>query len=269
MPLIDHYLEYLRQCSRAETTVHRRRKILEQLDAELPHGCERTTEDELRTWLYRDEWSQSTRATYRSCLGSFYGWAAAGPNPWIQFDPTENLPHVPHPKGVARPCTDEELARILAEAREPFRLWALIAAYQGLRCCEIAGLNREHITEQTLLVVRGKGGRPRWHDTDVYVWEAVKDLPAGPIAIWNGRRATAQEVSINAACYFRRRMKMPGIALHRMRHWLGVTSQREGKDIRVTQELLGHASLSSTQIYTQATPEQQRAVRSMLPRLAG
>ena len=267
--LIDHYLEWLRQCSRTPDTIRKRRAILTKLDHELPLGCEQTTEEELRTWLYREEWSQATKATYGSCLRSFYGWAAGGKNPWIPFDPTLDLPRTPQPKGVARPCTDEQLARILAEARDPFRLWMLIAAYQGLRCCEIAGLDREHVTEGTLLVVRGKGGRPRWHDTDPYVWEAVKHLPGGPVAIWNGRRATAQEVSIYAAVYFRRRMKMPGVALHRGRHWLGVTSQREGKDIRVTQELLGHASLQSTQIYTQATPEQQRAVRAMLPRLAG
>jgi integrase/recombinase XerC len=269
MPLIDHYLEWLRQCSRTPDTIHKREKILRKLDTELPHGCERVTEKELSDWLYRDEWSQSTRATYASCLRSFYSWAAGGENPWIPFDPTKDLPRVPHPRGVARPCTDEQLTRILTEAREPYRLWMLIAAYQGLRCCEISRLDREHVTEQTLFVIRGKGGRPRWHDTDPYVWAALRNLPAGPVAIWNGRRATAQEISVNAAVYFRRRMKMPGVALHRGRHWLGVTSQREGKDIRVTQELLGHASLSSTQIYTQATPEQQRAVRARLPRLAG
>lgn len=269
MPLIDHYLEWLRQCSRSEATRSKRRVMLNQLDHDLPFGIERTTEKELRDWLYQEKWSQSTKATYYKALRSFYGWAAGEPNPWIGFDPTENLPRVPTPKTVARPCTDEQLTRILAEAIEPFRLWALIAAYQGLRCCEIAGLDREHVTEQTLLVVRGKGGKPRWHDTDPYVWSAVEPLLGGPVALWEGRRATASEVSIEFAQYMRRKMRMPGVALHRMRHWLGVTSQREGKDIRVTQELLGHASLASTQIYTQATPEQQRAVRARLPRLAG
>lgn len=269
MSLIDEYLEWLRQNSRTQATRDKRRVMLAQLDADLPLGIERTTEKELRDWLYQEKWSQATKATYYKAVRSFYGWAAEIADPGFEFDPTENLPRVPTPRTVARPCTDDQLTRTLTEAREPFRLWALIAAYEGLRCCEIAGLDREHVTEQTLFVVRGKGGKARWHDTDPYVWAALKELPAGPVALWKGRRATATEVSIEFAQYMRRKMKMPGVTLHRMRHWLGVTSQREGKDIRVTQELLGHASLASTQIYTMATPEQQRAVRARLPRLAG
>jgi site-specific recombinase XerD len=62
---------------------------------------------------------------------------------------------------------------------------------------------------------------------------------------------------------------MPGVALHRQRHWLGVTTQARYRDLRVTQAMLGHLSLQSTQIYTDATAEQQRAARAMLPRLAG
>jgi site-specific recombinase XerC len=54
--------------------------------------------------------------------------------------------------------------------------------------------------------------------------------------------------------------------MHRFRHWLGVTVQERYGNVRVTQEVLGHESLSSTQIYTRATHKQQREARSMLPR---
>lgn len=274
MDLIGDYLEHLRQSGRTAETIRGRREILYRLDRDLPFGAGRTTEDELRTWLYqrhlpknRRRWSKNTIAAYRSTLGDFYGWAVR--ELAISHDPTQDLPPAQWVKGVARPVTDEQLARILAEAAEPYRTWAVIAAYQGLRCIEISRLDREHVTEQQLVVVRGKGGRPRVHDTDPYVWRAVRDFPPGPIAVWRGRRATAFEVSSNAALHFRRQLKMPGVSLHRLRHWLGVTAQREYRDVRVTQKLLGHASLASTQIYTDATAEQQRAARATLPRLAG
>lgn len=270
MQIIDAYLEHLRRAGRSEATITGRREILKRLNTALPYGVGQTEPDELAAWLYRDEWSANTKATYYRCLKSFYAWATNPKDPWLSYDPAADLEPVRSAKGMPRPVTDDELRRILAEAAEPIRTWALIAAYQGLRCIEIARLDREHITEQTFIVVRGKGGRPRVHDTDPAVWAAVRDLPPGPVArMPDGQRADAFHVSATAALHFRRRLHMPGVSMHRLRHWLGVTVQREYRDIRVTQEVLGHQSLQSTQIYTAATAEQQRRARAMLPRLAG
>lgn len=270
LPMIDAYLEHLRRAGRADSTIDARREILRRFNRSLPYGVGQTTTDELAERLYRDDFSANTKATYYICLRSFYDWATLPSDPWLSFDPTVELEPVRTTKGIARPVTDEQLRRILAEAPDPIRLWALIAAYQGLRCIEISRLDREHITEQALIVVKGKGGRARVHDADPYVWAAVRDLPPGPIAVMpSGQRATPFEISATAALHFRRQLKMPGVSMHRLRHWLGVTTQRTYKDIRVTQAVLGHVSLQSTQIYTDATAEQQRAARAMLPRLAG
>jgi integrase/recombinase XerC len=204
------------------------------------------------------------------CIKAFYAFAFDPRDPWLGgVNPAEDLEPITPARGVARPVTDEQLRRVLTESDQPFRTWAVIAAYQGLRCIEISRLDREHVTERQLIVVKGKGGRPRAHDTDPYVWAAVRDLPPGPVARTpDGERAGAFYVSSTAANHFRRHLHMPGVAMHRLRHWLGVNLQKEYKDIRVTQAALGHASLSSTQIYTDATEEQQRAARAMLPRLA-
>lgn len=270
LDLINAYLEHLRRAGRTEATMTGRRKILIQLNRELAYGVGEASGAEISAWLYRDEWSANTKATYYRCLRSFYGWAANPRNPWLDFDPTEELEPARGIRGVPRPVTDAELRRVLTESREPFRTWATIAAYQGLRSVEISRLDREHITEQTLIVVKGKGGHPRVHDTDPYVWAAVKDLPKGPVArTHTGERADPFYVSSYSAVYFRRVLHMPGVSLHRLRHWLGVTTQRMYKDIRVTQATLGHRALSSTQVYTDATDEQQRQARAMLPRLAG
>lgn len=270
MELIDCYIRHLERSSDSVQTPRDRRGILLRLNAELPHGLGQVSTEDLAKWLYRPGWSQNTRATYYRCIKSFYAWACDPDDPWLSGrNPALKLEPVTTAKSVARACTDEDLAKLLARLPMPFRTWAIIAAYQGLRAGEIAGLDREHITERQLIVVRGKGGRPRAHDTDPTVWLAVKDLPPGPIArrLDNGKRATAHYVSAEA----RYQIHKLGVraSLHPLRHWLGTTVQREFKDIRVTQEILGHASLSSTMIYTASTDEQQRAARATLPRFAG
>lgn len=270
MRLIDEYIKHLERSSESEQTPRDRRGILERLNRELEYGVGQVSRDELAAWLYRPGWSQNTRATYYRCIKSFYDWASNPDDPWITDNPARRLESVPTAPPVPRACTDEQLRDLLARARKPYRTWALLAAYAGLRCCEISGLDRGHITEQQLIVVRGKGGRARVHDTDPLIWAEVKDLPPGPVAqrVDTGERASAHYVSAYAARHFQRDLKMP-VTLHKMRHWLGNTVQREYRDIRVTQAMLGHVSLSSTQIYTIADDEQQRAARATLPRLAG
>lgn len=270
MEIIDAYIEHLRRAGRSLDTMKGRRGILHHLNRDLPFGIGVVLPEDLADWLYRDDWSQNTKATYYRALKSFYGWASDPADRWINRNPMDGLERVHTAKGVARPCTDEQLRAILARAAEPFRLWALIAAYQGLRCVEIAGLDREHVTESQLFVVRGKGGQPRVHDTDPGVWQAVRDLPPGPVARRpdTGERASAHYISIHSRAHFHRKLKIE-TSMHCLRHWLGVNAQARYRDIRVTQELLGHASLTSTQIYTRATAEQQRAARATLPRFAG
>jgi integrase/recombinase XerC len=267
--MIEAYLESLRRRSFAAESIRGRRDILVQLDKALPFGVARTNRDELERWLHdNNTWSDNTKATYWSAMSSAYAFWADPNDPWLDGNPTDGMAPCKARPGVARPVTDSELFTILAKADEPYRLWARIAAYQGLRCIEIAGLDREHITQERLRVVRGKGGRGRVHDTDPGVWEAVKDLPPGPIAPggFGTGRASANTVSRTAGRHFQHKLGLEGVTMHRLRHWLGVNTQKAYKDVRVTMAVLGHRSLQSTQIYTDATFEQQSAARAMLPR---
>jgi integrase/recombinase XerC len=269
--MIAAYVEHLRTTGDSpEQTMRDRASILRRLDQLLLYGLDRVSTEELKSWLHNPRWGQNTRATYWRCIRSFYSWAVAPPDdePWIDANPTATMTPVRTADSVARACTDEQLADILARAAEPYRTWAILAAYQALRCCEISRLDRQDVTERQL-VVHGKGGRLRAHDTDVTVWAAVSPLPAGPVARHpaTGERATPFEVSMLTRDYFHRKLKVP-TSLHPLRHWLGTTMQREYRDIRVTQAVLGHRQLTSTQIYTQATDEQQRAARATVPRFA-
>jgi integrase/recombinase XerC len=269
MEIIEAYLTHIRRRGDTEATVDGRAEILYRLNRQLPYGIGQASTEDLNSWLDRDYLSVNAKATYYRAIRSFYTWAADPDDPWLDQDPSIRLERRKDARGSARPVSDEQLATILRDAPEPVRTWSLIAAYQGLRAIEISRLDREHMTEQNLYVVKGKGNKPRVHDMDPDVWAAVRDLPRGPIALGpDGERLTPFEVSRIAAHCYRRQLKMPGVALHRLRHWLGVTVQREYKDARVTMAVLGHSSLTSTQIYTDATDEQQRQARTTLPRFS-
>lgn len=272
MDLVDAYLENLRRTGDSpDQTICDRRAILERLDRDMKYGLGQVTPDELAAWLYRSDLSQNSKATYYRCLKSFYGFAFNPADPWLDgANPMATLPAVRTADSVPRAATDEQVREILTRAAEPWRTFAVLAAYQGLRSVEISRLDRQHVTERELFVVRGKGGRPRAHDTDPCVWEAVKDLRSGPVArrTDTGERATAHYVSVYTRDYFHRKLKV-ATSLHCLRHWYGTTIQREFKDVRVTQSMLGHRQLSSTMIYTQSTDAQQRAARATLPRFAG
>jgi integrase/recombinase XerC len=267
LAMIDAYLEHLRRAGRSAETIRLRRSTLTQLNAALTFGLGGAADNELAEWIYDERIQSNSRATYLSGVRGFYRWAVRAK--WITLDPTVELESIRTTRGIARPCTDEQLHAILTTTPKRIQVWAAIAAYEGLRCCEISGLDREHITEQRLIVVRGKGGAARVHDTDPCVWEKVRDLPPGPIAtlVTTGERASADYVSKMGKAWFRRRGV--DITMHQLRHWLGCTVQEKYKDARVTMELLGHASLNATSIYTRATLTQQRSARAMLPRLAG
>lgn len=268
--LIADYLEWLRQRGQSTRTIDARRDILTRAHTDLPHGLPAATADELAAWLYRDSWSAGTRETYHGAIRSWYVWACQPDDPRLDFDPSALLPRPARPRRLPRPVTDDQLRRILTEAADPYRLWSLLAAYAGLRCIEIAGLDRTDITRRAITIRRGKGGRPGVVPTHPAIWTAVAPLPPGPLAVTDrGDRASAQWVSIRTALHFRRQLGMPGVALHRLRHWCGTEVYRRTRDIRVTQELLRHASPATTAGYTLVDDEERVAAIHALPNHTG
>lgn len=269
--LIEGFIEALRRKGRSQNTRDLRRRVLGAADRDLPYGLHAASDVELQRWLYRpdDEWCGSTKADYYQALAQFYAYWK-GRRGGLSFNPFEDDEEFPRPtrkNGVPRPVTHEQLERILTHGRDPIDLWAAIAAYQGARCIEISNLDREHIDAEATWL-RGKGGKERFVPTHALVWAMVRDLPPGPIARDRyGRRRTPKWISNTAAAHFKGDLGMPDVTMHRCRHWYGTYMQRAGRDTRVTQEALGHASPGTTAVYTQVAMEDMRAAVDALPRI--
>lgn len=262
---IKAHLTHLRAQGLADNTIRDANRTLNAADAGLPNGLRSAYPHELTAWLANPAWSRQTRATYRQHLVRFYTWATRSEDPWLSYNPAAGLPRPQVRPGLPRPALDEQVHVAITTLDEPWRLHCILAAYEGLRCVEIARLLREQVSEQSVLV-HGKGDRWAAVPTHPLVWSAVRDLPAGPLTrMTNGAPATAHWVSYSTRC----KLRKAGLALslHRFRHWFGTTIQHHYRDLRVTQTLLRHASPVSTAVYTEVADESRREAVGCLPDL--
>lgn len=257
---IQSYLDHLTTSGSPRTTVDTYRYALRSAARALPHGLGGSYPEELAAWLAT--LGRGTQLTYRAALRGFYAHhQRTGEH--VGPDPTTDLPRVRRPRRLPRPVEHDQLALILARATEPVRRWAVIAAYAGARCCEIARLDRADISEQ-VTYLHGKGDAERLVPTHPAVWEAVADLPAGPIA--GGR--SPHEVSRLGSRAFRE-LGLTGVTMHRLRHWHATWFHAAAGDPRITQQQLGHANLATVQVYTAVSDAAMRAAVLGLPRFNG
>jgi integrase/recombinase XerD len=255
--LLEEYLADLAHVASAGT-VATYTTVLRMAHRELGAGVVIATTAELRAWLTSRDWTPATRSTYRAALRSLHRWLVD--RDYSDYDPSARLPRVKIPYRLPNPTTDQETRRLLASP-EPVGRWALIAAYTGARCVEISRLWRGDVTQESVRL-DGKGDKERLVPCHPLVWADLRDLD-GPLAAG----CTAKMVS-DRGRYRCRRLHIAG-GLHRLRAWHATTLLAGGASLRTVQELLGHTSPTTTQVYTLVPPEALRSAVNGLPDLAG
>lgn len=172
-------------------------------------------------------------------------------------------------KGLPRPVTPDEavnLAEMVADdasvpwiaARDRAVLLLLYGA--GMRIAEALALPASALPLGEAVVITGKGGRQRVVPLLPIVREGVADYVAQcpwPLSkdepLFRGAKGgpLAQGMVQRAVARARTALGLPATATpHALRHSFATHLLSAGADLRSLQELLGHASLSSTQIYT-------------------
>ena len=140
----------------------------------------------------------------------------------------------------------------------------------GMRVSELVGLNLEDIdfTERWLRV-RGKGRKERQIPIPAKAASAleryltVRTPAPGETAVFlnhRGARLTDRSVRTLVKFYARLVLKDPSVHPHSFRHAYATHLLSDGADLRAIQELLGHATLSTTQKYTKVSLEDLMAV---------
>jgi integrase/recombinase XerD len=201
-------------------------------------------------------------------------------------DPSGDVAVPRVPASLPKPLTEDEVLALLeavtgdgpADRRDRAMLEVLYGT--GMRIGELAGWSLGDLDLSGALArVLGKGakerivplGRPAVRA--LVAWLGPGGRPAMAPARW-ARRGDAEAVFLNrrggrlsrqaAWAIVHRHADRVGLAdkvsPHVLRHSCATHLLDHGADIRVVQELLGHASVSTTQVYTKVSPERLRAV---------
>ena len=223
--------------------------------------------------LHRDRLANRSLARHLSTLRSFFRWACREGH--LDKNPARGLPSPRVPKTLPRAMSLPDTERLLAaeeeEAFVPERERALFELLYatGIRVSEAAGLDLVDVDFSSRLVrVMGKGSRERIVPFGDAAAEALREyLPSRDALRHRSGRESArggQPLFVNArggrltprsmARLLKRRLRAAGlpeeISPHALRHTFATHLLQAGADLRAIQELLGHASLSTTQKYT-------------------
>lgn len=203
--------------------------------------------EQLLAWCDRQRWMNETRRGRYNTFHGFYRWGVAEGH--VEISPALVLPRVQPTPPRPRPADDQSYRIALAAACPRERLMLRLSAEVGLRRAEVAQVHTDDLLPDligTSLRVHGKGGRERVIPLPEALAAALRGLPYGYAFPGEyGGHLSPQWVGILVA-----RLLPPGLTMHTLRHRFATrTYDSSGKDIRVVQELMGHASVNTTQAY--------------------
>lgn len=291
---IEHFLSYLsseRGCSPHTTKAYAEdlTAFLAFVDArgELPRFPNRLDRLVIRGFL-ADQTEKGTgkRTLSRrlSGLRSFFKFLMK--RKLVETSPLDGIHNPKTPKALPKCLSENDVKKLVEvvsgahwmDVRDRAILELLYGA--GVRVSELVGTNLEDFdAERGLLLVRGKGKKERmlpvgncataalrtWisRRPEVLRGKTTTETTGPQSAIFVNRFGTRLDVRSVRRIISKRQEEAglpPGITPHTLRHSYATHLLDRGADLRSVQELLGHSSLSTTQIYTHLTPTRLKTV---------
>ncbi|MCC5881871.1 MAG: tyrosine recombinase XerC [Halomonas sp.] len=184
----------------------------------------------------------------------------------LEHNPAELVPTPRQGAHLPKPLDVDQLARLLDTPHDgsplSLRDQAMLELFysSGLRLAELAGLDLDDLDSRRVRVL-GKGGKPRQVPVGASARSALETwLQARPTlaadgepALFVGARGARlghRAIQKRLTEVARRRGLPEHLHPHRLRHSFASHLLESSQDLRAVQELLGHANLSTTQIYT-------------------
>ncbi len=255
--------------------------------------CEATPETirGFLAFLGTKDYSAATMARKIATLRSFYKWGQK--RGVTRSNPMTAIRTPRQSKRLPKAISIEQVERLLCTPsdkevlgmRDRAMLETLYST--GIRVSELVGLNAGDVDENgEALRVRGKGKKERLVPLGTHALAAVRRYlqlaraDARFAGLWaagngseplfvnkHGKRLSSRSVRRKLDKYLKTAGLDPGISPHTLRHSFATHLLDNGADLRSVQELLGHQSLSTTQIYTHLTTQRlKEAYDSAHPR---
>ncbi len=286
--LIEHYISYLRHERNASPHTIRNyqsdlRQFRDYLQGGNPGGSiDLSSVDTLRirgflSQLYDRENKKTSIARKLAAVRAFYTFLAK--DRVLAANPASTISTPKLERSLPRIMTEEEMNSLLDRVGEAVQtgnpvmrrdraILELLYA-SGLRVSELVGLDLRSINfGDNMLLVRGKGRKERIVPFGSKARKALEDyMPVrerilmaakrrGETALFvnlHGERLTTRSVDRFVKKYVRTYGPKVKVSPHSLRHAFASHLLTEGADLRAIQEMLGHASLATTQKYTQVS----------------
>lgn len=254
--LIPRYREYLESGTLSPRTVELRLYHLNRVRRHVGVDPGDVTLEHLTGYFQGRLWSPNTRAVVRASMSVFWKWAVD--NEYLPKNPASRLMSVRVPAGKPKPASDAALEQAFTSASARVQLMVRLGAQCGLRAMEIAAVSTHDIEQDEggwSLRVLGKGSKVRMVPLSPEFAAELLNRPAGfvfPGKI-NGHVSPAYVSRLVS------RVLPPGVTAHKLRHRFATRAYRgSGNNLRAVQELLGHSSVSTTQVYAGISDDQLR-----------
>ncbi len=270
---LSDYLDHCRNRTRAEVPggLGRRQKRAE------PESEPEPASVKLGKRAGADSGKLSTASVYLqvAALRAFFRYALD--EGWVVINPTENLALPRRWKTLPKALSEDEIERLLVPPgpeTEPTpdvlcdHAVLELAYASGLRLAELRNLRLEQLhLEAGFISVIGKGNKERVVPvgqraiTAIERYLAVRSTlvrPRSPATVFLTRRGTTfapVTLWLRIRNWVQRHGITRNITPHMLRHSFATHLMEHGADLRVIQELLGHASISTTEIYTHVAQE--------------
>lgn len=266
-PILMNFRTYQQAKFLSDATIRNRESALGQL----ARGCDILSADlqDLRRFVGRAGLSAGTRRTYLNALRSFYHFMYV--DGYRDDDPTIRLDRVRVPRNLPRPFSWEQIDAMLATgAYKKTRAMILLGYYSGLRVSQIAAVHSDDVDVQGRTLRTVAKGHVELvlplHDTLAELAPRMGEgwwFPARHGA--DGHIQSSSVSDLIRRARIRAGIHDPRLTAHSLRHSYATHLLESGVDVRVVQELMGHASLATTQVYTRVSDRQRRAGMDALP----
>lgn len=252
--VLDQYRISMLAAGKSERTIKLYLSRLEELRRSHRRLLDVTTDDLEHFLGRRRHLAPETRKTYRSAFRSFYTWAVK--RKLLTYSPADALDPIRIPRPAPKIADDQEVQASLISATLQEQGMVLLARYGCLRLTELTQIHTKD-RQGDLLRVHGKGDKIRYVPINRGLMHVLLALEReqGPGYYFPGRYGGHMHTSSVGKIITR----VTGTNPHSLRHAGATAAYRATRDLRAVQELLGHASLATTERYLHTGLDEIRA----------